>query len=216
MDKVLIYDRIVMDADGHVLEAHVIDYDGEVALCKGGGQTTTTTTQEIDKEYNARMAAVAERAQTLSDDYYKWWQEVQAPLEKAQAEAQMSLLPSQTQLNQSLLNMQNDTIGQTGQIATKYLEESLKGVDGEARANRAGTDQQVAASNAMQQMTRNASRMGLNANSGAFAKAMADQSLSNAANVATARTQAFRTAEDENYKRLQGGLSAGMGLIAQS
>lgn len=216
MDTVLIYDRIVMDADGKVLEAHVIDYDGEIALCKGGGGSTTTVTQEVDKEYNARMAAVAERAQTLSDEYYAWWQNNQAPLEKAEAEAQLSLLPSQTKLNQSLLNMQNNTIGTTSKLATQFLDQSLNGVNKEEWANRAGTDQQVAASNVMQQMTRNASRMGLNANSGAFAKAMTDQSLGNAANVATARTQAYRQADDENYKRLQGGLSAGMGLISQS
>lgn len=203
-----------MDADGRVIEAHAVPYEGDVALCKGGGSTTVT--QEVDKEYNARMAAVSERAQTLSDEYYKWWQENQAPLEKAETEAQMSLLPSQTKLNQALLDMQNANMDKTSKLASTYLDQSLKGVNAEEWANRAGTDQQTAASNANAQMVRNASRLGLNANSGAFAKALADQSTANAANVATARTQAFRGAEDENYKRLQGGLSAGMGLISQS
>ena len=43
---------------------------------------------------------------------------------------------------------------------------------------------------------------------------MKDSSLQNAAQVAGARTKAFQSAEDENYKRLASGVSAGLGLYA--
>ena len=56
--------------------------------------------------------------------------------------------------------------------------------------------------------------MGLNPNSGAMARAMADQATTNAANVAAARTSAYRAADEENYKRLQTGMGQGLGLVS--
>ena len=76
------------------------------------------------------------------------------------------------------------------------------------------TKNTTAASQQNKQLMRNASRLGLNPNSGAVTNAMKDSSLQNAAQVAGARTKAFQSAEDENYKRLASGVSAGLGLYA--
>ena len=213
MDEVLkVYTRVVIDMDtGAELEADSYEYSGEVALCGGGGSTNT-----VDKEYNRRLAAVQERSQDISDAYFKFWQENNAPLEAAKAKAELENVPAQQRITQGLLGMQEAALPQTRELSQRFLDANLEGVNSEEWANRAGTDQQLAASNANEQLARNAARMGLNPNSGNFTRALADQATQNAANVAAARTQAFRAAEDENYKRLNAGMSAGLGLINAS
>ena len=99
-------------------------------------------------------------------------------------------------------------------MTKSFLTKSAEGVNADVWANRAGTDQSIAASQQNKQLMRNASRLGLNPNSGAFTNAMKDSSLQNAAQVAGARTKAFQSAEDESYKRLASGVSAGLGLYA--
>ena len=63
------YTRIEMEMrTGRVLRACSSEYAGPVALLKGGkggGSSTTNISSEPDKEYNARMAKVAERQQAL-------------------------------------------------------------------------------------------------------------------------------------------------------
>ena len=219
MDSVLIYDRVVIDMHTmRVLESHAFMHEGEIALCKGkgGGSSTTHITNEVDKEYNARLAAVQERAQELSDEYFEFWLENQAPLEAAKAKAELENVPQQQKITQGLLGMQEASLGTTGELAQSYLKESLEGVNGQEWANRAAVDQQNAASSANATMARNASRLGLNLNSGAFQSAMADQATKNAAALGAAKTQAFRSAEQEKYNRLGQGLSAGLGLLSQS
>ena len=65
---------------------------------KGGGSSTTNISSEPDKAYNARMAKVTERQQALSDQFFNWWQTVQAPVEQANADAQPGLIPAQTDI----------------------------------------------------------------------------------------------------------------------
>ena len=94
------YTRIEMEMrTGRVLRACSSEYAGPVALLKGGkggGSSTTNISSEPDKEYNARMAKVAERQQALSDQFFNWWQTVQAPVEQANADAQLGLIPAQS------------------------------------------------------------------------------------------------------------------------
>lgn len=216
MAPVLIYDRVLIDMSSMcVLEAECHEYDGGIAHCKGGS-TTTTVQNEVDKEYNARLAAIQERAQNLSDEYFAFWKENSAPLEAAKAKAELENVPQQQKITQGLLGMQEASLGTTGELAQSYLKESLNGVNGEDWANRAGLDQQAAASSANATLARNASRMGLNPASASFQTAMADQATKNAASIGAARTQAFRGAEQEKYNRLGQGLSAGLGLLSQS
>lgn len=217
MAPVLIYDRVLIDMNTMcVLEADCREYEGELALCKGGGSSTTTVQNEVDKEFNARIAAVQEEAQRLSTEYFNFWKENQAPLEAAKAKAELENVPQQQKITQGLLNIQENTLGTTGELAQSFLKESLEGVNAEDWANRAGVDQQTAASSANATLARNASRMGLNLNSGAFQSAMADQATKNAAALGAARTQAYRNAEQEKYNRLGQGLSGGLNLLQQS
>lgn len=216
MAPVLMYERVLMDMDTmRVLEAEGYEYEGEVALCKGGS-TTTTVQNEVDKEYNARLAAIQEEAQRLSTEYFEFWKENSAPLEAAKAKAELENVDQQQKITQGLLDIQEGTLGTTGELAQSYLKESLDGVHAKDWANRAGIDQQTAASSANATLARNASRLGLNLNSGAFQSAMADQATKNAAALGAARTQGFRSAEQEKYNRLGQGLAGGLNLLQQS
>jgi hypothetical protein len=89
---------VISIKDQLVIHSESYDYDGPVALCKGGGgsTSTTTTTGEIDYEYNRRMAAIAEQQQGLANEYAEFWREEYKPLETAQIEANMQLVDQQT------------------------------------------------------------------------------------------------------------------------
>lgn len=212
----LIYDHVVLDMETwKMLDARTHVHHGDVDMCKGGGSSTTVTQNQVDHEYNMRLAAIQERAQDLSDQYFKFWKENNAVLESQQIKYELENLPQEQRITQGVLGLQENSLGVTGELTDKFLNASLKGVNGEEWADRAGTDQQAAASNANAQLARNASRMGLNMNSGAFQNALADQATRNAAAVGAARTQAFRAADEENYKRLATGASAGLGLVGK-
>lgn len=137
----------------------------------------------------------------------------QTQLEKGQLQNAIANQPQENRIYQGRLGLQENSLGQTAELAKGFLDASLNGVNREEWANRAGYDQQKAADQANEQLARNASRMGLSPTSGAFTQAMANQSAQNAANIATARTQGYRAADDENYRRKQQGLQAGLGLI---
>lgn len=140
---------------GRVLHACSSEYAGPIAWLKGGkggGSSTTNISSEPDKEYNARMASVAERQQGLSDQFFKWWQDVQAPVEKANAEAQLGLIPVQTDIVKEGLE------GFKG-IQTDFYNTS-RPTSTETYAGRAVTDANMALSKATGSMNRNMSRMG--------------------------------------------------------
>jgi hypothetical protein len=50
-----------------VVEEEFYEYDGPVAMCGGGGSG-------VDKEYNRRMAGIAEKAQKMSEDQLYYWE----------------------------------------------------------------------------------------------------------------------------------------------
>jgi len=67
-----IYKKIVIDIESsQVIEEESYDYIGSIALCKGGGKSVTY--QTIDKEYNRRMANIAEAQQRMAEEYYNYW-----------------------------------------------------------------------------------------------------------------------------------------------
>ena len=100
------YTRVVIDmADGSVLEEESYEHTGDVALCKGSSSTTT-----VDKEYNRRMAAIAERQQGMAEEYFQYWQQYQQPYEKAQIYANMNLLPKETMLAEAQLDAQSEIL----------------------------------------------------------------------------------------------------------
>ena len=110
------YTRVVIDmADGSVLEEESYEHTGDVALCKGSSSTTT-----VDREYNSRMAAIAERQQGMAEEYFQYWQQYQQPYERAQIDANMQLLPKEAMLAEAQLDAQSELLpGQTALTKAK-------------------------------------------------------------------------------------------------
>lgn len=88
-----IHTSITLDMEsGATLHEEGFDYDGPVALCLTGGGGGTTTI-EPDREYNARMATIAEAQQALSEQLQQYWAQVTAPYETSVTESDSRLLP---------------------------------------------------------------------------------------------------------------------------
>lgn len=93
--------ELVLDfASGEEVSRETSEYSGPVAEAKGGSTSSTT----VDKEYNARMATIAESQQAMADKYFQFWEEYSKPYEIAQTQSNMQLLPSETALQQATLN----------------------------------------------------------------------------------------------------------------
>lgn len=177
-----VYERVVIDmTTNEVLEEVSYEYDGPVAECKSGGSSSTNT---VDYEYNDRMATLSEEQQDWAREYYKFWESDQRPLEEAMIKSDLAEVEARQP------------------IISEFYTQSLEGTDPEARAASAGADVQHTFGNVQQQMVRDASRMGINANSGKMATAMGtmgnDMVKAQAGEMNKARTDA----KDENYKRL--------------
>ena len=227
-----IYTRIVLDFETMtVLESESYEHDGDVALCKGGSSSSTT----VDKEYNARLAAIQERQQDIADQYFAYWEQVQQPYETAQVAANTELLPYETatsreqtvlagqqaQAGQTLLPLQTDaaraqledqiqTLGMMEPVKTNFFQQAAQGVDVNGRVAQAQADVAKGFQDTQAATARQMSRMGVNPNSGRFAGVTASNDLAKAAAVAGARTTARTTAEDENFKRLALGMQYGL------
>jgi len=177
-------------------------------LCKGGSGDT------VDREYNARVATVMEEAQELSNKYFAHWENTTKPIEEAQSKIKLGQVETEGDISTGVLNIQKDNLGSASDVISNFLKESNSGINANDYANRAGNDVKQAAQQSSDALTRNASRLGLNINSGSFVNAMKDSNITNAATEAAARTQAYRNAEDVNYQRKQAGATAAAGLYA--
>ena len=217
-----IYTRIVFKMDDmSVIEADAYDYHGPVALCggSGGGSSTTNT---VDYEYNARMAALSEEQQSWARDYYEMWQTHFKPYEIAQAQANMEMLPLETNLYKNQLQAATQLLPQQTEAAQKFLEASTSGVDINERMALATADASSAWKDVQGQTLRANARMGVNPNSGRFQGVNAALDTQKAAQLAGARTQARVGAEQENYERLKnaasfnatGGILSGLGALS--
>jgi hypothetical protein len=105
---------------------------------KGGGGSTATSSP--DTAYNARIAAVQEASQSLSDKYFAHWQANQAPLEAAQAAAALGLVPLQTQVDTGNLELERNLLPKTGQLAEASLDSQLQLLPGQTALTKARTD----------------------------------------------------------------------------
>lgn len=84
-----IYTEIIIDMQtGAVLSEAWIEYSGPLALA---GKSSGGSSIEPDKEYNDRMAAIAEQQQAQAQRYEQYWAQVQAPYEKSLTESQNRL-----------------------------------------------------------------------------------------------------------------------------
>lgn len=121
MGERMIYTRVVIDMESmETVESEGFLYDGPVAECGGGGKGgggTTTVTQQVDKEYNARIASVQEAFERMSEDYFKHWSETQAPLEAAQTGVDLRLLPYNEALQTGQLINQLNNLEAEGALA---------------------------------------------------------------------------------------------------
>lgn len=221
----MIYTRVVIDmASGEVLEQDGFVYDGPVAECGGGsgsGGGGSTTTNTVDKDYNARMAAIAEEQNTWARDYFNMWQQYYKPYEIAQARSNLEVLPMETDLYKKQLASASELLPGQTQAARQFLTASTQGVDVNERMALATADTANAWKGVGEQTARANARMGVNPNSGRYQGIQAALDTQQAAQLAGARTQARVGAEQENYDRLakaagfnaSGGILQGIGML---
>jgi len=106
-----IYKKIVIDIESsQVIEEESYDYTGPIIQCKGGSRKVTYQTTAIDKEYNRRMAEVAEAQQRMAEEYFNYWKwgasafglspytVSEANLGLMRTKAQMELIPKEKTL----------------------------------------------------------------------------------------------------------------------
>lgn len=215
-----IYTRIAMSMrTGRILRAEFVHFHGPVALCKGGGGSSTTNT--VDYGYNDRMATLSEEQQAWAREYFNMWQKHFKPLEIAQAQANLSLLPLETDLYKKQLSAASTLLPQQTQAASSFLSAATKGVDVNERMALTTADAASAWKDVQAQTTRANARMGVNPNSGRFQGVNAALDTQKAAQLAGARTQARVGAEQENFDRLKaaagfnatGGILQGIGAL---
>lgn len=215
-----IYTRIAMSMrTGRILRAEFVHFHGPVALCKGGGGSSTTNT--VDYGYNDRMATLSEEQQAWAREYFNMWQKHFKPLEIAQAQANLSLLPLETDLYKKQLSAASTLLPQQTQAASSFLSAATKGVDVNERMALATADAASAWKDVQAQTTRANARMGVNPNNGRFQGINAALDTQKAAQLAGARTQARVGAEQENFDRLKaaagfnatGGILQGIGAL---
>lgn len=212
-----VYTKIVMDWDGRVLEEESFDYHGPMAECKGGGSDVNS----VDEAYNARMATLSEEQQDWAREYFQMWQEYYKPYEVAQAQANMEMLPLETDVYKKQLSAANELIPQQTEAARQFLSASAKGVDINERMSLATADTANAWKDVAGETARSNARMGVNPNSGRYQGINAALDTQKAAQLAGTRTQARVGAEQENYSRLQaaanynpaGSIMQGLGSI---
>lgn len=119
---IVIYTRVVIDMQtGATVESESFEYDGPVALC-GGGSSGSSTTNTVDYAYNARMATLSEEQQEWAREYFGVWQNYQKPYEIAQAQANMEMLPKETNLYGNQLDAANSLLP----LETKYAKGQLE------------------------------------------------------------------------------------------
>ncbi|MCP3941624.1 MAG: hypothetical protein GY710_09105 [Desulfobacteraceae bacterium] len=78
---------------------------------KGGSSSEAT----YDAAYNARMAAIAESQQGMADEYFDFWQNNYKPMEEAQINANMEMIPLETGLAKEKIQAESDLL--PGQVA---------------------------------------------------------------------------------------------------
>jgi len=143
---------------GEVIEQEYCEYDGPVALAKGGSTSTTS----IDYVYNERMADIAERQQEMADEYFEFWQEDYKEMEEMQVEANKYLIPSMVDVEKA------------------SYEQALRSMDPELIEREARHDVGIAFAQADDATRREMARMGIDPTSGKAMGALASTGLDKA------------------------------------
>ena len=224
-----VYTKVVIDMATMETEyEESYEYEGDVALCKGGGGGTTKVEGEVDKEYNRRMAAIAERQQDMADTMFGYYQDHGLSYDVAQVQAQEGLIPYQTdyarremEVGQQGLDvrsdyftaMQNQGLPQLqAQAQGQFLQDAQGGIDIRGRMGMAQADVAKGFQGALGQQRLADSRMGLNPASGASMSRAQDLAINQAGAMAGARTQSRVGAEQEQFGRRQAAAGLGLGV----
>lgn len=193
-----IHTRIVLNMlSGEVLEDESFEYTGLIAECKGGGSTVVS----VDKDYNRRMATLAEEQQDWARDYFNQWKKYDQPYEIQQSLANMEMLPYETKLYKQQLQAASQLLPQQTEAAKQFLSSALEGVDVNERMGLATADAANAWKDVEATTRRSNARIGVNPNSGRYQGIQAALDTQKAEQLAGARTQARVGAEQENFER---------------
>lgn len=216
----------------------------------GGGGSSK---RQYDREYNRRMATIAEAQQALSEEMMGYYREHQLPVDIAMARSEMEMLPLRTAFEKDQIGFERDrmeaerglipymtdaqrasfqhTIDTTPArtehdlaqyqygtehfgalsrllpekeaVTSKFLQEAREGVDRGVWASRAGADIAQGFSGARGALTREAGRMGIAPGSERMVRGLSSLARDEALQTASAQTHARRSADDENFRRLQ-------------
>jgi len=114
-----IYKKIVINiATDEVLSEDSFEYTDEIALCGGGSESS------VDKDYNRRMADIAEKQQKMADYYFEQYKGLPQEYETAQIKANIGLMPEQIGLERAKMSYETKKMG----YGEKELEYGLEGL----------------------------------------------------------------------------------------
>ena len=150
----------------------------------GGGSTTINSE---DKEYNARMATIAEAQQNMAEEYYDYYQSTYRPYETEQIAANRALVPLQSGAAQT-------AYGAIGNA-----------MDADQMADTAQGEAELQFAGAQSSINRNLASRGVSMNSGQAASMQKELALEKTKAIGGARTQA-RMAAGKNAMGYIGGM----------
>jgi hypothetical protein len=163
---------------------------------------------------------LAESQIQIAEEQWQTYKDIFMPYEKELVSAHRSIIPEQLKLdlatlgaktadvegrvplNEELRQQQMRSLQRSEPIEQQFYDQARQGLNIQDRMAAAQADVQQGYDVATPQMERQFSRMGLAPASGKFTDAMANMTYSKARDIAFARTNARRQAEDVNFGRL--------------
>ncbi|MCW7752731.1 hypothetical protein OOT00_01870 [Desulfobotulus sp. H1] len=141
----------------------------------------------VDKEHNAKMAALAERSMDMSEEYHDLWRRSYRPLEEAQMRANMAMIPDEVNHHQAQLrygtaqaDAQRGLLPQQTGLASAQIDSQLSLLPQQTELAKAQMDYGMTQANAGQQKT----MMGLGATQSLYSDVMAGPDLKGASDLA--------------------------------
>lgn len=205
-----IYTKVVIDMETMETEyEESFNYEGPVALCNSGSSSSGGS--NYDKDYNKRMAKIAEKQQGMAEEMMGYYRKHGLSLDVAMAESGLELLPYQTAMEKGALQSGLELLPQQTAARSKFLGQATQGVDKEDWMGRASADVAQGFSKARGAMHREAGRTGINPGSERFVAGMSGLAKDEARTSAAAQNIARREAESEEFNRLHDASGLGLG-----
>ena len=189
----------------------------------GGGSSS------VDKDYNRRIANIAEAQQRLAEEMQGYYRQYGLPtdvLEPAagsrvapyqtaaqisQLQAGMEMMPYEMGLRKDQLDMRRGLLPEV-ETTTEQFFQSARDVDKDKWASQASADVARGFAGAEGALGRSAGRMGLGLGSGRMADAMTNLAKDRASASAASQTQARRLADREQFDRLNQAAQFGLSI----